>query len=224
MSTSTLDHRLSDVRRRVRQVLVTHGLSWLAAVLVGSMLLVCLADWLIHFDDPVVRLILGAAILGATVWILRRHLIGPLQVPLSDTDLALRIEDRYPGFHDSLASSVQFARSGADPRIGSPGLQHAVVARTLERLRGLECDDVIDTRELRRTVGVALAVCLAGALLSAVSPPLTTIALQRLFVPFSTAPWPKTTNLRLLSADLLPLDLDRPLTIARGETLKILAE
>ena len=224
MSMTTIDQRIADVRRRVRHVLMTHGVCRVASVFVGSLALVCTADWLVHFDDPVLRLILGLSILGGSVWVAWRHLIGPLAVDLSDTDLALRIEDRYPGFHDSLASSVQFARSGADPRIGSPGLQHAVVARTLERLRGLECDDVIDTRELRRTVGVALAVCLAGALLSAVSPPLTTIALQRLFVPFSTAPWPKTTNLRLLSADLLPLDLDRPLTIARGETLKILAE
>src|SRR5579871_2119820 len=158
MSASALDNRLTDVRRRMRQVLVTHGVSWLAAVFLGSVLVVCLADWLIHFDDPVVRLIFGRSIAGGAAWVIHRHLIGPLRVRLTDTDLALRIEDRYPGFQDSLASSVQFLTSGSDPRIGSPTLQKSVVAKTLERLRDLDCDDVIDTREVRRIAAVAQGV------------------------------------------------------------------
>src|SRR5262245_50506169 len=166
MSPSTLDHRLTEVRRRVRQVLVTHGLSWLAAVLVGSLLVVCLADWLVHFDDPVVRLIFALGILAATAWVVRRHLIAPLQVRLTDTDLALRIEDRYPGFNDSLASSVQFLSAGADPRIGSPALQQAVVEHTLERLDSLNCGDVVDTREVRRIAAIALGLCLAALLVA----------------------------------------------------------
>jgi len=226
MSTSTLDHRLTDVRRRVRQVLVTHGVSWLAAVFIGSVLLVCLADWLIHFDDPMVRLIFGLAIAGGAVWVVRRHLIAPLQVRLTDTDLALRIEDRYPGFQDSLASSVQFMRSGGDPRIGSPALQQAVVERTLDRLKGLDCDDVVDTREVRRVAAIALGVCLATMLLAGLNQSLTSIALKRLLFPFSAPAWPRKVNLQVLNADLVPFEFDRdhPLHIARGDTLKIFAE
>lgn len=226
MSTSTLDHRLTDVRRRVRQVLVTHGVSWLAAAVIGSVLLVCVGDWLIHFDDPIVRLIFDLAIVGGAAYVARRHLIGPLMVRLTDTDLALRIEDRYPGFEDSLASSVQFMRSGGDPRIGSPALQQAVVEKTLDRLNGLDCDDVVDTREVRRIAGVALGVCLATMLLAGLNQTLTTIALKRFMFPFSAPAWPKKTNLQLLNADLVPLefDADRPLHIARGDTLKVFAE
>ena len=226
MSTSTLDHRLSDVRRRVRQVLVTNGVSWLAAVAVGSVLLVCLADWLIHFDDPIVRLIFGLAIVGGGVWVVRRHLITPLQVRLTDTDLALRIEDRYPGFQDSLASSVQFLRSKGDPRIGSPALQQVVVERTLDRLNGLDCDDVVDTREVRRVAAIALGVCLATMLLAGLNQSLTAIALKRLLFPFSAPAWPRKVNLQVLNASLVPIefDPDHPLHIARGDTFKIFAE
>src|SRR5262249_8064773 len=145
-----------------------------------SLLAVCLADWLVHFDDPVVRLIFGLGILVATAWVARRHLIAPLQVRLTDTDLALRIEDRYPGFHDSLASSVQFLGSGADSRIGSPALQQAVVENTLARLDGLDCGDVVDTREVRRIAGIALGVCLAALLLAGLNRTLTAIALRRI--------------------------------------------
>jgi hypothetical protein len=179
-----------------------------------------------NFDDPVVRLIFGLAILGGTAWVVRRHLVGPLQVRLTDTDLALRIEDRYPGFQDSLASTVQFISSGADPRIGSPALQQAVVTRTLERLDGLDCDDVVDAREVRRIAAIALGVCLVAILLAGLNRTLTAIALRRILLPFSAPSWPKQTNLQLLNADLVPLapDAEHPLTIARGDTFKVLAE
>jgi hypothetical protein len=226
MFPSTLDQRLTDVRRRVRQALLTHGLSWLAAVLVGSLLVVCLADWLVHFDDPVVRLIFGLGVLAATVWVVRRRLIAPLQVSLTDTDLALRIEDRYPGFQDSLASSVQFLDANADPRIGSPALQQAVVEKALERLDGLDCDDVVDTREVRRIAAIAAGICATALLVAGLNRSLTTIALQRIALPFSAPDWPRKTNLRLLSADLVPLAIDagHPLQIARGDTFRVLAE
>src|SRR5207302_2932275 len=98
MPSEVLDNHLIDLRRRVRQVLMTNGLSWLAVVLIGSMLAECVGDWLFHFDDPIVRLILGLAVAGGVVWVLRRYLWTPLSVQLSDVELALRIEDRYPGF------------------------------------------------------------------------------------------------------------------------------
>src|SRR5579872_5683799 len=166
MSPLLLDNRLTDLRRRVRHVLVTHGVSWLAAVLVGSILVECLGDWLFHFDDPMVRLILGLAILAVAAWVVRRYLLNPLSVQHSDVDLALRIEDRYPGFQDSLASSVQFIRSGADPRFGSPELQQAVVATTLGRLDDVDCGDVVDTRQVRHVTTIAAAVCLVAMLLT----------------------------------------------------------
>lgn len=226
MSTSTLDNRLASVRRRVRQVLLTYGASWLAAVLVGSVMLACFGDWLIHFDDPAVRLIFGLGIIAGAAWAIRLHILGPLKVALSDVDLALRIEDRYPGFHDSLASSVQFVRSGSDPRLGSPALQQIVVERTLDRLDGLDCSDVIDVREVRRIAAVALAVCLTGALLAGLHRTQTSIALRRLVFPFSAPAWPKQTNLRFLNSELVPIKFNpqEPLHIARGDTLKLMAE
>lgn len=225
MSTA-IDHRLSDVRRRVRQVLATYGASWLAAAVVGSVLLVCLADWLVHFDDPVVRLIFLLGIVGGAVWVVRRHLVAPFSVHLTDTDLALRIEDRYPGFQDSLASSVEFLRADNDPRIGSPALQQAVVRKTLDRLAVLDCGDVVDAREARRLAWLAVGVCLAALVIAGLNRPLTAIALQRLVLPFSAPAWPRQVNLRLLNADLTPLeyDADRPLHIARGDTFRVFAE
>src|SRR5579872_378955 len=209
MPPQILEHRLANVRSRVRQVLMAYGVSRLVSIVVGSVLAACLGDWLIHFDDPILRLILAVSILGGAVWVARRSLVSPLKIRFSDVDLALRIENRYPGFHDSLASTVQFVGSGADPRLGSPALQRAVVERTIDRLDGLECADVVDTREVRRMGAIAAAVALIAVLLTGFSRAQALIALNRLFLPFSAPAWPRSTNLRILNADLAPIESDR---------------
>lgn len=220
-----LTEQLADIRSRVRQTLLTHGLSRLAVVAVGSVLATCLADWLFHFDDRGVRLILELSILGSSLWVAYRYLLTPLSVPFSNIDLALRIEDRYPGFQDSLASSVQFLEGQADPRIGSPALQNAVVRDTLSRLAHLDCRDVLQTREVRRAALLAALVCVSAAVIAALDHRQTSIALRRLFLPFSAPAWPRQTTLRLLNADLEPLgDPGDELQIARGDLLKLFAE
>jgi hypothetical protein len=226
LSPNLLDRQLAALRRRVRQVMVTNGASWIAIVVLGAILVECLGDWLFHFDDPILRLILGLAIFGSAVWIIRRRLLTPLQTPISDVDLALSVEERFPGFHDGLASSVQFARSGSDPRIGSPELQQAVVASTLGRLEGFECAGVVNTRQVRRIASVAAGVCLATLLLAGLDRQAASIALQRLVRPFAGPAWPRQANLRFLREDLTPLPVDERarLQIARGDTLKLLVE
>lgn len=220
-----LQHRLSDIRRRVQQALVVYGLSWLASAAVGLTVVFSLADWLFHFDDVGVRLILGLTVLAVAAWVAYRYLVTPLRIPFSDVDLALRIEDRFPGFNDSLASSVQFLEGESDPRIGSPTLQQAVVRDTLARLAHLDTGDVLETREVRRIAIVATVVCLCAAAIAGLDTAQTSIALQRLFLPFSAPAWPRQTELRLLSAELEPLDQQPdPMQIARGDVLKLFAE
>lgn len=222
-----LDHRLNTLRRRLRQTLLAYGLGWTAAVLVGTMLAACLADWALHFDDSGVRLILCLAILAGGAWVAWRRLVAPLCVSFSDVDLALRIEERYPGFRDSLASSVQFAAADAgDERVGSVALQRAVVRDTLARLETIAADDVIETRQSWRVATLALAVCAVALLVALAGGANTAIALERLLLPFSSTTWPKQTSLRLLNAQLEPLpdESTGPLRAARGESLKLFAE
>lgn len=221
-----LESRLAEIRRGIRQVLVTYGLSWVAAVALGSVLLVCSTDWLFHLDDPGVRLILGLGVLGVSGWVVFRYLFVPLRTSFQDLDLALRIEERYPGFKDSLASTVQFLHGHADPAIGSPAMQRAVIERTLSQVERIEFSDVIETRGVRKVAAAAVGVCLATALTVGLNQSETAIALQRLMFPFSAPAWPRKTNLRVLNADLEPLEFDAedPLRIARGDTLKLFVE
>ena len=222
---ATLPQRLSELRSRIRQALWAFGLSRGAAVSIGTVLMACLADWLFQLDGGV-RLILLLGSVAATAWVVYRFLVVPLSVPFNNVALALRIEDRYPEyFRDGLASSVQFLESAGDPHLGSPTLQRAVIRDTLSKLEDFDTADVLETREVSRSMAVALGLCLTAAVFAGLDHHQTAIALERFFLPFSSTIWPRQTNLRLLDADLKLLENDgEPIPVARADGFKLYAE
>ncbi len=164
MNTS-LKTRLTELRQHIRRLLLLNGVGWLVTVLVGSMALLGILDWLLRFDDTGTRLILSLTVLAATGYVAYRWLLAPLLVKLSDLDLALRIEKLHPDLKDSLASTVQFLQGDIDPTIGSPELQKQVVEQTIANLNHVDFDEVIQTRNVRRIVGAAIVVSVATAIL-----------------------------------------------------------
>ena len=234
-----LQDRLSAVRQRARRVLTIYGLSLVATVFIGAALVIGLCDWVSHhsewsllklcgdlFDDRGVRLILALGVIGGATYVALRWLIGPLCIPMSNVDLALRVEARHPGFKDSLASAVQFFEGGADPSIGSPALQQLVIARTLQKVERLDFTEIINTRAVRRMATLATCVCLFTAVVVGFNQSASAIAMQRLFLPFVDTEWPRQTDLRFLSADLQRLDHDPldPLRVARGDIFPVYVE
>jgi len=221
-----LKKRIGAIRRRVRLVVWLYGLSWVITVLFLATLCIGTLDWWIHFDDGGVRLIFGLSTLAAAGWVGFRFLIHPLKHRLSDVDIALRIEDRYPGFQDSLASTVEFSAANADPRIGSPELQQQVIAETMERIDEVDIADVVQTKPIRDIVTAAIAVCVLVAFVVGVNRSQAAIAVNRLLFPFSDLEWPRSTRLQLLDEKLRVLEFDPtdPLRIARGDTLELYVE
>src|SRR5262245_42522720 len=94
-----LESRIVSLRARVRRVLALHGLGWVVGLTVPLVILACLADWLAHLDTAV-RLALLVALGGFTAWLVYRRVIVPLVVRFGDLDIALRIEERWPGLND----------------------------------------------------------------------------------------------------------------------------
>lgn len=218
--------RLAAIRQRVRQVVWTSGLARLVLVTLGAVVPACLADYWFHLDDSGVRLLVLLAIAGAAGWTVWRWLVTPLSARLTDLDVAMRIEERYPGFRESLASTVQFVEQSANPRVGSPVLQRAVVTEASRRLETLDLNDLVRTTGMRRLMWGAAGLAAAAVLLAALQPARTSLALRRLLFPLGAPAWPRATNLRLLDADLQPLADDPALVlqVPRGETYRFHAE
>lgn len=222
---SPLQERLAELRAKVRQLLWVYGMSWLTAVLLGTLLIVGTTDWWLHLDDAGVRLILGLGILGASGYVAYSRLISPLNVPLTDIDLALRIERRFPKFRDSLASTIQFLEANRDPSLGAPEMQQRVIDKTLKQARNLDFEEVVQTQPVQRVAWTAVVVFLTTALVVGFNQAEAATAIKRLVFPFGSHPWPRQTHLQFVNDKLEPLvaNPQEPLRVARGDTLELTA-
>ena len=218
-----ITEELARVRSSVRLMIWTGGLARVVAVLLGSLCAAGFVDWLIHVDDPGLRLLTAISIAVACGTILWRFLIVPLWEPLSGPLLAAQIERGYPELRGRLVSAVEFL-DGQYPRAaGSPALQDAVVQDALRRLPEVDVFRILETRDLRRMAVISAAVGLTTLSAVILQPQAAATAMTRLLFPLADHPWPRRHDLQLVDANLDPVDppLDQPLQIAQGEPLEL---
>ncbi|MBV8130783.1 MAG: hypothetical protein JO114_24295 [Planctomycetaceae bacterium] len=214
MSERLLESRISALRGQVRRLLVFHGLSWLIAGVVPLVLLAGLADWLFHLD-VFVRLALLLALGAVALWVVFKLVLRPLIVRFADLDIALRIEQRWPGLHDRLASTIQFLRlNPSDDRYGSPALREATIKQAIEETRSIDFREAIDYRPIVRAGSLAAAAVSLAMLFGLLNPASTRLAMRRLFVPWGGDRWPQQTHLALS-------DTGTTLKIARGDSFTL---
>lgn len=161
-----------------------------AAVAVAGLL-----DWRFHLPSLVRAIFLIGTMVTAGLVALR-YLIRPLADRTDDLTLALRVEDRFPGFNDALASTVQFLDQGG-PAADSQSLRRAAIQRTLGRAQGLDFTRVVDRRGVRAAVVSATAALTFTAILVAIDPVLAGTALVRFAAPFGPRDWPRQTQIEV---------------------------
>src|SRR3954463_13759632 len=216
VSASRLEARIATLRNRVRRLLALRGLGWLVGLLVPALILLGLADWAVHLD-AIVRLAALAALAGFAGWLTWRYIVRPLIVRFNDLDIALRIEERWPGLNDRLASTVQFLRLAREEdvgRFGSSALREATVRQTLEETEKIDFRSAIEPRPVLRALGLGAASLVVAGAFVASAPELSRIAMRRLFLPFGDDRWPQQTHLTLI-------DRETPRKVARGDVFTL---
>lgn len=214
---------LAELRGRVRLLTWISGLSWTVLVLFGGLLVSGLLDWMIHFDDPGLRLVIGLSLLTAAGVMAWRQLIRPLIQPLTTSFLAVRIEKRFPGLRGRVLSAVEFLQHRLDPRVGSPELQRAVVTNALRDLEKVEPGDIVETKAVKRITIAGATLCAVIGTVVLLHPVEAATSVKRLMFPFAECPWPRQFGLRLVRSDLAPVVQapDQPMLIAKGDTLEL---
>ena len=204
-----IEARIAALRGQVRRLLALHGLSRLVFGLATAVLVAGLADWLIHLA-PEVRLVLLIGVVALGAWLAVTRVLMPLIVKFGDLDIALRIEERWPGLNDRLASTVQFLRQArGDENLGSQALRDATVEQTRLEVDTIDFRQAADPRSTRKALAWAVgSVALIGSV-AALEPGLSRIAINRLFRPFGPDQWPQSTHLTVLASET-------PTKIARG--------
>jgi hypothetical protein len=210
---SPLRSRIASLRGRVRRLLALHGLSLVVAGLAVFTLLAGLADWSIHLAWEI-RVALLVAMAGLAVYMLARYVVAPLVVRFRDLDIAMKIERRWPGLNDRLASTIQFLdleRAGVGDRedlLGSRALRDATVKQTMDETESIDFREVVDPRPARKAGLIAAGALALGMAVFALDPRLGSLAMKRLFLPLASNPWPQMTHLAILQA---------PAKVAKGE-------
>ena len=193
-----LRQKIAELRRRVTRLVALYGVSRVVTTVLLAVLLVGLADYLVRFQDPGIRLIASVAVAVVLGWTCYRYLYLGLSVRFRDVDLARRVQRRYPALGDELASAVEFLdQSEDDATAGSVALRRTVIARASAETDPLDFRDALEPGPSRRAAVVAAALTLLAAAVVVLAPRTSGIALARLANPFGTTAWPQTTHLML---------------------------
>lgn len=191
-----LERQVAAARRRIRALLVLHGLGRAVSVIVAAVAVLAFADYLLRFDDRGVRWICSLGLLAVCVAAVVRYLLPALRQPLRDVVVAGRIERHFAGLGEHLSSTIEFLRQREDdPLAGSAELRRAAVAQAEAEIAPLDWRAAIDRRPAWRAVAIACGVGLAAGALAMASPADTRLALTRLVNPLSDAAWPPTNDL-----------------------------
>jgi len=208
-----LEQKIGTLRSRIRRLLAIYAMSWMVGAALATIMVLGLADYLIRFQDPGIRVIASLAVVAVSAWTCYRYLIFGLRARLRDVDLARRLQKRFPTLGDNLASAVEFLKQPEDdPIAGSFALRRAVISETTAESQPLEFSDVIQRGPTLRAAMVATSICLLAAILVVVDPVSSGIAVARLANPFGDVAWPQKTHLRLRK------QLNR---VARGQSFEI---
>lgn len=207
---AALQAKILDARRVWKRSLFWTGfaivVTGILAILVGE----AIVDWLMPLPS-LVRIVLLAGIIGATAYLLYKHLIQPLRASLTLRDVALNVEKNHPNLEDRLVSAVQFGDRTADDPIEAHMLQR-LVEDTTERIKSIDFKATIDHDRTRKHIGIATLVIVACGLLSLLFPTEIHTSLLRVLVP-----WEKTDPILTTKLTVAPGNA----RILRGKSLPI---
>jgi hypothetical protein len=193
-----LEQRLTALHRRVRRLVLLHGLGWAVAAGLAAALILGWIDYLLRFHDRGLRIMATLGLVVAWLWACRRYLVVAWRQRLDHVQLAVRVQQRFPQLGDRLASAVEFLHQAKDdPTAGAPALRQAVIDEAVACVEPLDFSDVLDPRPSHRAVLAMIGVGLLVALLAVLHPAVAKVAAARLLNPLGDTAWPRTTWIEL---------------------------
>jgi hypothetical protein len=210
--------RITRLRGRVRAVLSLFGLGVLVASAVGSMFLLMLADYLLHFSNTtrLLLLLVWVAAMGYLAW---RFLIAPLSTRLTDKFLASRVESAHSNLHDDLIAAVHFIHAGTT-QTNALAARHVDVAA--QKTQSIRFEDAVDFRQPARALAIAIVITLIVAAVAGLNRPLAAIAFSRWFSA-NPQPWPRVTHASFDWESLGGVNGNPPAALPIGEKITVRA-
>jgi hypothetical protein len=207
-----LESRLDQTRRYIRRLAATLGAGRIILGVIAALVITAGIDWLFHVSAGL-RFLFLASLAGWAGWLAIRYWVKPLAAPISDLNLAMRVERSHPELDERLSAAVGFLnpQEGVEPT-GSAGFRRRVIRDGLAAAEKVDFARIADARPVWKQLRYALAAVFVAAGLCFANPLHASIALARLFNPVSGPEWPARTRIT---------GLEFPERVAKGDPFEV---
>lgn len=187
---------LRRIRKTARSLLVAQRTGWVVAGAIVAMIVGGFADYFLRAPMQLRLLgLLGA--IGVLAWCVMKLLLPAMRFKPSLTEIALRVERSgaadETGVRGLLASALELGRAHDSPR--THALAVPVVAEAADKLTNIKARQVFSARPTMRAVGAGVAALLLLFGLTVTWPQHSRIGLARMLLPWSSAQWPRHTEI-----------------------------
>ena len=180
---------LRQVIRRLRRIILLRGVAALAAVTIGSILVVMAIDASVVIFSQVSRWLLTLTIFGAAIAVAVWFLARPLAKTLTLAGIARAIEEHHPELQERLSSAVELLTSHDLPEMrGSEVLIAALAREAVQDARTVRPRREVSFRPARPYVLAAAAVFAVLGGLFVIWPKQTSHLLARAVAPYLNLP------------------------------------
>lgn len=160
-----LVERLSAIRFKIKVYLAFDGIAHIALRAIVLLAAFFILDY-VFFLPAFLRVIFSACLLGYVAVNFWRRVIPPLRARLSDRDIALLIERKYPNLKDKLISAIEFAEAQEISRMGSPELAASVIEEAIATTSMIEIESVVTVKRVRWSYAAGIIAVLAAVTLT----------------------------------------------------------
>lgn len=195
-SSARIAEWLRLIRKTARSLLVAQRTGWIVAGAIIAVIVGGFADYFLRAPMQLRLLGLMGAI-GVLAWCVVKLLLPAMRFKPSLTEIALRVERSgaagETGVRGLLASALELGRAHDSPR--THALAVPVVAEAADKLTNIKARQVFSARPTMRAVGAGVAAFLLFFGLTVTWPQHSRIGLSRMLLPWSSAQWPKHTEI-----------------------------
>ncbi len=180
-----LNDLLRQCRGRIRRQTAVRGMANCLLVLLISLTLICILDYLLALS-PMIRATLLLATVGLTGVVFFRSLIRPLMAPVSSQELGAAVDLSCPQMQETVATllSIEDPQASAS-EAGSAVMRRRVLQQVAAGLKNVAPGTVVDGRDTLKRCGLAAGGVLVVLLPLAFWPTGTWLLLHRAAMPWA---------------------------------------
>ncbi len=216
MPQSELMKLIQHIRWKYRQIVLFCGFSRLVTIILVLIMTYGVVDWYLRMDSQWVRLFLLTIMVSVLSYYFVSRTFVPFFKGLTEGDAARKIEIQLPDMKDQVQSAVCFLEDESLSKRHSSNLQNQLIDRVEENLKDVTWHNIFNFKYIYFHASLLGLILFISMIMVVGYQAEASVAVKRLFSPFSTVRWPNRDQLQILDADFNPVEQEM-ISFLQGE-------